>query len=609
MLRDRLDLPGGGVLPGVSDQMRFVSNLRNRARRRLEQRAKKKERIGGGSRTKHKTLDEFIKRAEVRLKQCEEEERAERKRQRGRGRSHRRGGRKQLTNAKISMKNTTTLYRRVGRRIRNGLIAARATRTHVKNAKSTAEQYYHLQHRLTKAAIVIQRFRRNFVAWRASIRLARSNSAVVVIQRHARGFITRQRLTRWWARRIYLVCVIQGVTRGILARRKIRTAQESEHRAARLFQSCWRRYRSKKRTAFALLSRKVVKIQRAWRGSQGRARADKIWLDAQVVKIQKITRGFIHGKVISEIDSMRHVSKKVLDEMKCIKGKQGFSKNIEANIKTYRRKVTADKLDVLFNISRETRRLKEATKLLDDKLDRLDSERRYVDDARERTLASHFARVEMYAARRRTRAKRKHLADQRRRWSVRYFRPSGKPDRKRRYGRPWDKSVFADPLKERMLLTGDFFTVKTDAFGNATIPLSQSVQLQNSFNQFQMYGALLKPLMSRMGGMSDALGAGNPMSSASSSSSSSSSTTESKEMKQNACPETRQDASSSRPASSATRVHSKTGDAGNSGERDHARTAELKRQRNLRRMKRRKYRPSRKVWSMLDELDNAKGRR
>ena len=43
LLRNRLGLPGGGVLPGVSDQMRYVSKLRKADRLRAQKRKERQE--------------------------------------------------------------------------------------------------------------------------------------------------------------------------------------------------------------------------------------------------------------------------------------------------------------------------------------------------------------------------------------------------------------------------------------------------------------------------------------------------------------------------------------------------------------------------------------
>jgi hypothetical protein len=43
--------------------------------------------------------------------------------------------------------------------------------------------------------------------------------------------------------------------------------------------------------------------------------------------------------------------------------------------------------------------------------------------------------------------KRRAIGDEKRKWGIRFYTPSGKPDKLRRPGRPWDPSAFAGPEK------------------------------------------------------------------------------------------------------------------------------------------------------------------
>ena len=112
---------------------------------------------------------------------------------------------KVVLSAQKSLNNAKRYYGRVGNKIRRGVMDMQRDDGRSK-ARGLMEEYFHLQHRLTAAAIKIQRFRRYFVERRRRIRLARSTDASIVIQKYIRGVLTRTRLARWWARRIYLIC-------------------------------------------------------------------------------------------------------------------------------------------------------------------------------------------------------------------------------------------------------------------------------------------------------------------------------------------------------------------------------------------------------------------
>ena len=69
LLRDRLGLPGGGLLPGVSDQMRYVSELRKEHRLRAAKRKERQDRMSKtGGKGDHKVFDDLVERAEKYLR-------------------------------------------------------------------------------------------------------------------------------------------------------------------------------------------------------------------------------------------------------------------------------------------------------------------------------------------------------------------------------------------------------------------------------------------------------------------------------------------------------------------------------------------------------------
>ena len=68
-----------------------------------------------------------------------------------------------------------------------------------------------------------------------------------------------------------------------------------------------------------------------------------------------------------------------------------------------------------------------------------------------------------------------------------YYTHSGKPDQKRRYGQPWDPSVYKDAMRTSV--------GTTDVNGK---DVADQVKAQNSANQFLQYGSLLAPVMEGM---------------------------------------------------------------------------------------------------------------
>ena len=145
-----------------------------------------------------------------------------------------------------------------------------------------------------------------------------------------------------------------------------------------------------------------------------------------------------------------------------------------------------------------------------------------------------------------------------------------------------------------MILTGDFFKVGDD------IKTEQRVKLQNCFAQFQQYGALLKPLMGGMNGMAAQMGATPEMmhrhmnkvdeTTTTNNTETSSSKVEEEKMKE----KTTRTKYSSSSRSSTTKVE----DA----------NEKMKRERGKRRHERQRYKPTSKLWEMIDELEEVKSK-
>ena len=145
---------------------------------------------------------------------------------------------------------------------------------------------------------------------------------------------------------------------------------------------------------------------------------------------------------------------------------------------------------------------------------------------------------------------------------------------------------YAHASSEKMVLSGDHFSV------GDTIGSEQRAKLQNCFAQFQQYGALLKPLMSGMNDMSDRL---NPKPTASktyvASEEKRDTTNNEEEEKKNV------------NGGDTRRRHSKT-----RKNRIKFEDEKIKLERGRRRHQRGRYKPTTKLWDMLDQLEEVKSK-
>ena len=171
----------------------------------------------------------------------------------------------------------------------------------------------------------------------------------------------------------------------------------------------------------------------------------------------------------------------------------------------FREKITKAKLRCLFHDAYKVSLLeKELEKRVDEVVttsaakERLSLHRDHeASDRRERFYVS-----ELRAHRK---AKRIAIAEERRKWAVKYTTKDGKPDKKRRYGRPWDPSVYC-PI-DRMTYTGagvDLLAFeKKDPTGlpvgkpgsdESVRDIINQVSLQTYLEQVNHYEQLLNPI-------------------------------------------------------------------------------------------------------------------
>ncbi len=134
----------------------------------------------------------------------------------------------------------------------------------------------------------------------------------------------------------------------------------------------------------------------------------------------------------------------------------------------------------------------------------------YVVDKRWRDfeLQSHFDKESKRKWDVSTKRRRLLVADQKRKWKVKFFTREGKPDKLRRPGRKWDPSAFAGPEEEQFSLGNAKLIQRTKGIWGDGAPrigskesmgeLYDAIHLQSTMNQVQQYGALLKPLMEGM---------------------------------------------------------------------------------------------------------------
>jgi len=186
---------------------------------------------------------------------------------------------------------------------------------------------------------------------------------------------------------------------------------------------------------------------------------------------------------------------------------QGWVEELNTNIRDHRNWITKYKLEALFDTGLEQRGVEEEFNRRMLEINLAKSKQKFFAKWREEELEQIWARQQQLVYEMEDTWNRQKIADEKRKWQVKFFKPSGKPDKLRRPGRPWEEKAYAGAEKSTFCGgTANLFAYNNDAeklrvgSNESVARLMQKLQLQSYHNQVQQYEALLKPLASNMQG-------------------------------------------------------------------------------------------------------------
>jgi len=369
----------------------------------------------------------------------------------------------------------------------------------------------HVRPRLAKelkAACEIQRIIRGKLARSRCWRL-RANIAAERIQCMWRGTVARVRADMMWLNRV--VIPIQCITRKKIAKRMVKAGLAEVNAASLKIQQSFRAWKSKVRLGEFLHARELD-----YRLNQVAAlTSEEEYVIEQLGKLaQRISKGTVKKKLDDAIkDLFNDFDEIYMLENDLIESRrqreilspraiqQGWVKELDQGAIEFREKLTNMKLNCLFNNNYKVallemeveRRVEEVVAMgaYRDKL-RIFREQEYA-DRRDR-----YYEREMRAHRK---ARRMAIADERRKWRLIFYTKDGKPDKKRRPGRPWDPTVIAK--EDKMTYTGagvDLLAFENDSLGlkpgskEAVTNALNQLSLQTYLEQMNHYEQLLNPI-------------------------------------------------------------------------------------------------------------------
>ena len=425
--------------------------------------------------------------------------------------------------------------------------------------------------RKTRMATKIQKLARGMlVRIRVQRWYYRRSWLVTIAQAAARGMIDRHSWERRKRMELVLVTRIQSGVRRMLARIKIHNMRR--YRGAVAFQRLWRGAVARVKADRMWLHQEVIKMQALVRGFLGRIQFRAVWdeVNDACIILQKRLRAMRvrreRSRLLWErdvryrrelIDLLRVEDERANDEIRDIKKRierqklkdrikkakrdylkkrdqvrrvewdflqlqyeyrkmspravrQGWTKELERDKDEHRNFVTSAKLEAIFEVAPPYRKLVMEQDHAKEQINELKWKSSRLQQYRETELQNLWARESEVKWRNERRNARKKVADQKRRWRVKWYRDSGKPDKRRRPGHAWSPGVFAGPEKEQFFIGGvDVLSPQKEKRPDL-LPgskegiklLQNKVAMQTVANQVQQYQTLMQPLYEGMGDFS-----------------------------------------------------------------------------------------------------------
>ncbi|GMH72347.1 hypothetical protein TL16_g05891 [Triparma laevis f. inornata] len=374
------------------------------------------------------------------------------------------------------------------------------------------KEVWPLQERDQKAAVKCQKAVRMFLA-KCWAHWKRLEVATERIQCMWRGCVARARCDKIWLDK--QVTFMQKGARRMMARGKFVEEKMEMDEAAALIERCWRGFWGRRRKNELLYERETEQRQNQTRLLKSE---EQFMKDYNFVLKRRLTRLGLEekNKELGEKvrDMFAYVEEQEFNYTELIKQRdavspraieQGWVEELNVNIRDHRNWITKYKLECLFDTGLEQRGVEEEYGRRIKQITDADKRRELYSKWREEELEQIWKRQQRLVHEMEDHWKRQKVADERRRWGIQFFKPSGKPDKLRRPGRPWEQTAYAGA--DRNTFTGgaaNLFAYNNDhdklrVGSNESIDrLMDKLQLQSYHNQVQQYEALLKPLASNM---------------------------------------------------------------------------------------------------------------
>ena len=381
------------------------------------------------------------------------------------------------------------------------------TRKYLSNLHSRAQMSIEKQ-----MAIKIQKTFRGMAGRRKFI-LKLKTLMATRIQAMWRGVVGRSKADILWLNRAAIP--MQKIARKYLAYKGYRGIKDEKNAAALIIQKKFRSWKARCRLGDALVKREMdyrmlyVRMltseeeicQEKIAKLAARLNKNNLKLKAETAMRKLLT---LREKIRRKENDLIEIRRQ-LDLITPRSKQQGWAAELGKNSTQIRDQLTEMKMQYLFNLSEDVSRHEDNLERQVREIEIFSIARDKVADWKEQEYEErrHLSYKGDISKRRRER--RQEVADERRRWQVLYFSRDGKPDKKRRPGRPWDPSVFAGPEKGVYSVGRDGVDLlalnerpgddklKPGSLSSAARTMDK-VSLQAYLEQVNCYEQLLKPI-------------------------------------------------------------------------------------------------------------------
>lgn len=307
----------------------------------------------------------------------------------------------------------------------------------------------------SECVITLQRIVRGKLG-RVAHRKALEHLCATRIQIMWRGVVARAQVDRLWLNK--QVIPIQTAVRRLIAKRRCAGIRAELDTAALAIQARYRIWKAVTSSGDRLFNREMQNRE----DTITELRLEEEWCSEVLLKLShRLERIELRKKVVQAADEFERAcaticqlekdtveTRRQKDILSPRSIQQGWAKDLEGTQYRMQEDLIRRKLDCIFTKCSNYQALEF---LLEHKVQEIENY------AQRREQLSHW-RVQEYAERlernywkkvlARRKAKKSAIAEERRKWKVVWTTKNGKPDKRRRPGRPWDPSLFAGPEKQ-----------------------------------------------------------------------------------------------------------------------------------------------------------------